>query len=504
MKLLSAQQIREWDRFTIENEPILSIDLMERASLVFTAEFVKHFPAEAIMDVFVFCGPGNNGGDGFAVSRLLSDQGYEVFAFLVCEDENNLSADCKASFERLMGLRKVEVEIIKSKNDLPVIPQNAVVIDALFGTGINRKTEAFFADVIYAINQSGAHVVSIDIPSGLFSDAVNYADDAIVQARYTFTFQVPKMSFFLCDNEKYLGKWKVLDIGLSPQYLENVETNQYFLEKKFIRTIYKQRKKCSHKGTYGHALLWAGSYGKIGAALLASKAVLRSGAGLLTAYVPKCGYTILQTALPEAMCLTDDYDKYNTTFPDIEKYSAIGIGPGIGTESDTKNAIRHILHAAKMPLVLDADALNIIAQENLQHFIPENSILTPHPKEFARLAGDADIEWERLGKASGFAQEHKCVLVLKGAYTSVHLPNGELYFNTTGNAGMATAGSGDVLTGIITGLLAQNYSPEEAVLFGVYLHGLAGDFAAKVKGEYSLIAGDIIDFLPEAFEEIAV
>ncbi|MGZ5303994.1 MAG: NAD(P)H-hydrate dehydratase, partial [Bacteroidia bacterium] len=445
MKLLTAQQIRDWDKFTIENEPILSIDLMERASLFFAEEFSKHFPADSYMEVMVFCGPGNNGGDGFAVARLLYDQGYKVFAFLVCEDENKISADCKTNLARLKAIGKVEIEILKSKNDLPVIPKNAVVIDALFGTGLSRKPEAFFAEVIYAINNSGAKIVSIDVPSGLFTDVQNAENDTIIEADHTFTFQVPKMSFFLCENEKYLGEWKVLDIGLLPEYLEKVETDQFYLEAFFIKTIYRKRKKCSHKGTYGHALIWAGSYGKIGAAVLASKAVLRSGAGLLTAYIPKCGYNIMQTALPEAMCLTDDYDCYNTSFPDLDKYAAVGIGPGIGTESDTKHAVNLILHAAEKPLVLDADALNCISQEEWQHFIPQNSILTPHPKEFDRLAGESQNESERIEKAKNFAKEHNVILVLKGAYTSIHLPSGETYFNTTGNAGMATGGSGDVL-----------------------------------------------------------
>ncbi|RYD75560.1 MAG: NAD(P)H-hydrate dehydratase [Sphingobacteriales bacterium] len=284
--------------------------------------------------------------------------------------------------------------------------------------------------------------------------------------------------------------------------MDNSTQNDIQIDKNLIKSIYKKRERDSHKGTYGHALIWAGSYGKIGAAVLASKAVLRSGAGLLTTYIPKCGYEIMQISLPEAMCLTDDYENFNTSFPDLEKYNAIGIGPGIGTENDTKNAIRHIIHAAKMPLVLDADALNIISEENLQHFIPEDSILTPHPKEFERLAGKFENEFGMLEKPKSFAQQNKCILVLKGADTRVNLPTGKVYVNTTGNAGMATGGSGDVLTGIITGLLAQNYSPKNAALFGVYLHGLAGDFAAKQKGEYSLIAGDIVDFLPAAFMEI--
>lgn len=502
MKLLTAQQIRDWDKYTIENEPVLSIDLMERASLVFTTEFSKHFPADAYMEIMVFCGPGNNGGDGLAVARLLSDQGYKVFAFLVAEDESRISADCATNLERLKSLGKVDIELVKSKNDLPIIPHHAIVIDALFGTGLNRKPEAFFADVIYAINHSGAKIVSIDVPSGLFTDSQNTEDDAIVQADFTFTFQLPKMSFFFCQNEKYIGEWKVLEIGLLPQYLENLENQRNYLEAFLIKSIYRKRKKCSHKGTYGHALIWAGSYGKMGAALLASRAVLRSGAGLLTAYIPKCGYQIMQTALPEAMCLVDDYDHYNTSFPELDKYAAVGLGPGIGVESDTKHAISLILHAAEKPLVLDADALNCIAQEQWQHFIPKNSILTPHPKEFDRLAGNSKDDFERLEKAKNFAEQHNCIVVLKGAYTSVNLPDGEIYFNTTGNAGMATGGSGDVLTGIITGLMAQDYSPKEAALLGVFLHGLAGDFAAKVKGEYSLIAGDIVDFLPEAFKEI--
>jgi NAD(P)H-hydrate epimerase len=267
-----------------------------------------------------------------------------------------------------------------------------------------------------------------------------------------------------------------------------------------IAKIVKTREKHSHKGTYGHSLIIAGSYGKIGAAVLASQACLRAGAGLLTTYIPKCGYEIVQISIPEAMCLTDENEHYISKLPDTTLYSSIGIGPGIGknpvTKTVTKTVIKQLFTSIKKPIVIDADALNILSENNkLLEILPKNSILTPHRKEFERLVGKCKTLTECFEKQKQFAKKHTCIVVLKEANTCICNQEGKLFFNTSGNPGMATAGSGDVLTGIITGLLAQNYQPLEAALIGVYFHGKAGNEALQFKSESSLIASDIIDAL---------
>jgi NAD(P)H-hydrate epimerase len=322
----------------------------------------------------------------------------------------------------------------------------------------------------------------------------------IIQADFTLTFQFPKISFFFAENEKYVGDWEVLPIRLHPEGIEQTLTNFFLTEGEDVQQIIQKRSRFGHKGTYGHALLIAGSYGKMGAAVLASKACLRSGAGLLTTHVPHLGYSIIQTAVPEAMASIDQHDSFFTEFPGLEQFTAVGVGPGINQKTNTKRALNELLEKSKVPLVIDADALNILAENKTWlEKLPENSILTPHPGEFKRLAGESETSYERLQKQISFSEKYKVIVVLKGAFTTVSTPGGKVYFNSSGNPGMATAGSGDVLTGIILGLLAQGISPENAAIAGVYLHGLAGDLAAQQNSEFALVAGDIIDYLRKAF-----
>jgi hydroxyethylthiazole kinase-like uncharacterized protein yjeF len=343
--------------------------------------------------------------------------------------------------------------------------------------------------------------VAIDIPSGLMADSISQGP--VVEARYTISFQLPKLAFLLPQNQRFVGAWKVVDIRLSKEFLQTINTSFFYLGLKDARKILKPRSTFDHKGDFGHALVVAGSYGKLGAAVLASRAALRAGVGLLTVHVPQCGYSVLQTAVPEAMVDVDAHDAYLTNHQELDHYSTIGIGPGLGKDAETVNALASILSNFKNPVVIDADALNILSEHRaLQEFIPAGSILTPHPKEFQRLAGAWKDDFERLEKQKKLAAQLNVVVIVKGAYSSIASPDGTVYFNSTGNPGMATGGTGDVLTGILTALLAQGYSPVEAACLGVYVHGLAGDIAARHKGMVSMIASDVIDHLPEAFQKL--
>jgi hydroxyethylthiazole kinase-like uncharacterized protein yjeF len=482
-QILTSEQTRGADKHAIESQSISSLEFMERASTVFIDSVRDEISKSD--KICIFCGTGNNGGDGLAVSRILQLEGYQVATFLV-KINDNLSKDCQANFDLLEN-----VEIINGKEDLPGFMGMDVIIDAIFGSGLSRPIKGLAAVVVQAINFSKKKVISIDIPSGMQADKLSDSE-FIVKSYLTVSFQRPKLAFFFPESSIYLNKWIVADIGLDENYIQSLNS-PYFILDKSIEDLVNTRQRFSHKGTYGHALIMAGSYGKMGAAVLASKACLRSGAGLISTYVPKVGYDIMQTSIPEAMCLTDKSEHYISDIPSISIYNAIAIGPGIAQNPESKEALVSLLKNAKQPLVIDADAINILAgDERLKKLIPENSVLTPHPKEFERLVGSWKNSQERLQKQIEFAKKHTCIVVLKDAYTSICDTKGNVYFNTTGNAGMATGGSGDVLTGIITGLLAQGYEPLIASLIGVYFHGKAGDDAAKIKGQNALIASDII------------
>jgi hydroxyethylthiazole kinase-like uncharacterized protein yjeF len=496
LKILTTKQIKDLDAYTIEREPIASIDLMERACAAFANWFKDKFAKTK--KIVIVCGTGNNGGDGLGIARLLTEQNYTVIVCIVRASEKE-SEDFKKNF--LCLPTKIQRHEIKSDADMQVVTNSDIVVDALFGSGLSRPTDGLNAEIIDVINASNAVCVSVDVPSGLSTDATS--SGKIVQADFTVSFQLPKLAFLMPENSRYVGAWTLVDIGLSEQYVKDVDTKLFFLVHEDIKKIIRPRSRFTHKGNYGHALLIAGSYGKMGACVLSAKAALRSGVGLLTVHIPKSGYTILQTSIPEAMVSVDDHEKFITSIPDIEKYNAIGIGPGIGQSEETVKAFSNLLTRLTKPLVIDADGLNILAAHSaLLHGIPEKSILTPHPKEFERMIGKWTNDFDRLEKLRQFSMRSKSVVILKGAYSSIATPDGNIYFNPTGNPGMATGGSGDVLTGILTGLLAQGYSPEDAAKAGVYLHGLAGDLAAQEKGMYGLIASDLIEWLPRAFNTL--
>ncbi len=501
MKILPVDKIHKADAYTIANEPIADIDLMERA-----AGQLFNWIAKKIDNThrfFIIAGLGNNGGDGLCLARMLKNFGYYVEVHIVRFSEKT-SENFNINLQRFQDIAKEFVFDIKSIADFPKVNKNDIVIDAIFGSGLKRGVQGFPGEVINAINKSPALKISIDISSGLFADKSSINKNCkIVHADYTLTFQNPKLAFFMAENDYYVGNWHVLDIGLHRDFLEQVKVNNFFVTKQDMYGLLLPRNKFSHKGTYGHALLIAGGYGKTGAAVLSAKAALRSGVGLLHVHIPKSSYYILQTALPEAMLSIDRYENYFSEIPDLSLFNAIGIGPGLGMEHQSQMALKMLIQNFRHPIVFDADALNILSENKTWlSFLPSNSILTPHPKEFERLAGKWNNDFEKISKQRYFATKYQIIVVLKGAYTSICLPEGQCYFNSTGNPGMATAGSGDVLTGIITGLLAQKYSPEKAALIGVYIHGLAGDYASKKLGQNSMMAGDIVKYLGKAFKKI--
>ncbi|MFN4146711.1 MAG: NAD(P)H-hydrate dehydratase [Runella sp.] len=493
MKIFTVAQIREWDQYTIQHEPISSLHLMERASESFVRWYCARFDDRHC--VHVFCGMGNNGGDGLAVARLLIQKCYNVKVYVVKHSPQG-SADFQTNLERLKSI--TSIAWIETEHQIPHLSSSDIVIDALLGSGVSRPVDSgILADVIAQINRNSSIVVSIDIASGLFADKSTPSLSVIIQPTYTVTFQSPKLAFFLPQCADYVGKWEVIDIGLSSDFENQTQTSYYCITSQKIASLIRKREKFVHKGTFGHALLIGGSYGKIGAVVLSAKACMRSGVGLLTVQLPRCGYDILQTSLPEAMVLPDWHWSVNTTMTEVEPYSAIGIGPGLGKDPLTLRFLRQLLPSIKLPAVFDADALNLLAENSsLLDLLPANSILTPHPKEFERLIGKkwAD-DFEKLVLLQNFSQKYQVIVCLKGAHTAIALPEGRIWFNTTGNPGMATAGSGDVLTGIITGLLAQGFTPENAALFGVYQHGMAGDRAAAHCTQPALIASDIINHM---------
>ena len=498
MKILKADQIRSWDHYTIGHEPIASIDLMERAAkkcfewLDDNGWFVCSFA--------VFCGKGNNGGDGLAIARMLTNRGCKVSVYIL-EFGHKGTEDFQTNLAMLHQYPSVDIHFIQEENNFHPLAKDTVVIDALFGSGLTRPPDGITSSLIDHINNSGCTIIAIDVPSGMSVDQSSKGNK-IVKANFTLSFQCYKLAFLMAENAAYIGEVVILDIGLIPEFLASLDSSFELVDKSVIRSIYKPRNRFAHKGNFGHAMIIAGSYGKIGAAVLAARACLRSGVGLLTCFIPKCGYEILQTSISEAMVMTDANSSIITKIDDdVLKYDTIGIGPGLGTASETRTAVKELLSVYKKPIVFDADALNGLSMEKKLPSLPPGSVLTPHPKEFERLFGKCENDFERIGKAIDNAKLLNCLIVLKGHHTFIATPSGKGYFNNTGNAGMATAGSGDVLTGMITGLLAQRYSSEEAAILAVYLHGLAGDIAANEFSKEAMIAGDIIDSIGKAYKQ---
>jgi len=500
MKILSKEQIYEGDKITIERQGISSADLMERAGIQIFDWLHKRMQG-AQVPIQVFCGIGNNGGDGLVLSRHLVTHGYNVKTYVVnCSDKR--SKDFLTNYDRIKTVTRNWPTLLSCKEEFPEIDPDDIIVDAIFGIGLNRQADNWVKELFQHFRASKAFTLSIDMPSGLYANKIPEDDNGVVWAGYVLSFQSPKLVFFLPDTGKFLKEWEVLDIGLDFEYLSTIKTEANLMGKLEVLPMYKQRDKFSHKGDFGHSLIIGGSYGKIGAVTLASRAALNIGAGLVTAYVPKCGYTILQTAFPETMVISDVNEKFISSIDFEIRPTVIAFGIGIGTHIKTIATFEAFLKQNKLPLVIDADGINIISKKKtLLKLLPKNCVLTPHPKELERLIGKWNDDFEKLKKVITFSKKHNLIIVIKGANT-ITVFKDKLYINSTGNPGLATAGSGDVLTGIICGLISQGYSNIEAAIFGVYLHGKAGDIAAMDYGYESVIASHIINYLGEAYLDL--
>ncbi len=500
MKIFTSDQIRAADSYTIANEPIASIDLMERAALQIADWINSRFSKTIRFKVFI--GPGNNGGDAWALLRILSARGYTDIAGYLLKITDKISADSEINKKRLLNESHIQVHDILSISDFPVIDEDDCIVDGLFGSGLSRPLTGLSAELVKYINEKQKKcLIAIDLPSGLFCDenTLNIGEN-IIKADHTLSFEFPRLSFFFAENAEYLGDWHILPIMIHPDFIQNEKTDYNFISEEDVLFRLRLRKKFSHKGTYGHALLIAGSYGMMGAAVLASKAAVRAGAGLVTTHIPGKGVDILQSSVPESLLHIDQSDEYFSDFPTLQKYSAVGVGPGLNKMDVSRESLMRLLNECKIPLIIDADALNMLSETtNWQKKIPKGCILTPHPKEFERLFGKFHHSHSRLSAQISFSKEFHSTVILKGAHTCITTEKSEVWFNTTGNPGMATGGSGDVLTGIILGLVAQGYSTADASIIGVYLHGMSGDIAAKQKGQHGLIASDLIDNIGYAF-----
>lgn len=500
MKIFTAAQIHELDNYTITHEPIKSIDLMERAAKTITRAIMDEWTDRTPM--VIFAGPGNNGGDALAVARLLAEENYKVSVYLF-NIHNKLSDDCAANKQRLIDSKRVgHFTEVTLNFDPPELTEDMVVIDGLFGSGLNKPLIGGFASLVKYINQCPAKVVSIDIPSGLMCEDNTYnIHSNIIRADLTLTLQQKKLSMMMADCQKYIGRLRVLDIRLSKEYIDKTEANCRILEEQDVRRLLMPRDDFAHKGAMGNALIIAGSYGMAGAAVLATRACLRSGVGKVTVHTPRRNYLVMQTAVPEAVMQMDHEETYFSESVDSTDFDALGIGPSLGLVENTAIALIGQIRRTSCPIVADADALNILANHQAwMQQLPSGIIMTPHPKEFDRMAGStSNNDYERLIRAQQMAEHIKGYIILKGHHSALCMPDGHIVFNATGNSGMATAGSGDVLTGILTALLARGYDKGTACQLGMYLHGLAGDLAAKEVGKESLVASDIIQFLPKAF-----
>jgi len=502
MKIFSAAQLHEADLQTTKKHEITSLDLMERAGTqIFN--WLHQRMQGAQVPIHIFCGIGNNGGDGLVVGRKLIEEGYNVEIY-VANFTDKRSKCFLINYDRVKEITKKWPKLMTSEEDFPEINPQDIIIDALFGIGLNRPPEGWVKKLIQYLDQQKSFKLAIDIPSGLYADKPLEDAAAVLKANHTLTFQTPKLSFFLPETGKFVPYYEAIDIGLDPEYIATTEPLAQLISKEEAQQFYKQREKFSHKGLYGHALIVAGSYGKIGAAVLSSKAALKTGAGLVTAYVPECGYQILQTALPEVMCLTDKEDDLITNITYDFEPSVIGVGPGIGTNTETVAALKKLFKETKAPLVIDADALNCISEnKELLALLPKNAILTPHPGELKRLIGAWDNDYDKLEKAKAFSEKKEVILVIKGAHT-ITVVGEKLLVNNTGNPGMATGGTGDVLTGMIAGLVSQGYDTLIASIFGVYLHGRAGNISAEKNGFEALTASAIIENIGSAYLDLFV
>lgn len=509
MKIFSAEQIKRGDAYTIMQEPISSVHLMERAAARCAQAVLEKYASQNTL--LMLCGPGNNGGDGLVIARLVKPYFKDVHVFCLGNPENR-SFDFIENYNKLQltGIKPIALDTEDAWESFYACLQiqDIRIGDALFGTGLSKPIleDGYYSQVIDAINDSSARVFAVDIPSGLFADSNRHIDEKgyVLKAEHTFTFEQPKLSFLFSENEAFTGTVSLVPIGIHADFKAQNESNAFYLTHADAADLLKNSSTFQHKGSFGHALLVGGSKGKAGSIGLSAKACLATGAGLASVLVTEKVLPSVQAFVPEAMCISSGENNFIAQIPALPAtISVLGIGPGLGTEKETVLVLKRFLAEKNLPFVLDADALNILS-ENKQwlSFLPQNTILTPHPKEFDRLTQNHETAFSRWQTQLDFSKRYQVYVVLKGAYTSITTPFGHTFFNSTGNPGMATAGSGDVLTGIITSLLAQAYTAIDAAVLGVYVHGLAGDIAYGKKGREALLASDIIDSLAPAFHQL--
>ncbi|MDE5972077.1 MAG: NAD(P)H-hydrate dehydratase [Muribaculaceae bacterium] len=503
MKIFTTEQLREIDRATIEADGITALQLIERMAEGVTAEVIGMLHAN--MRIAIFAGPGNNGADALAVARLLVAQGYRPAVFLFNRGGDRLSAECAECKRKLLEMgADVDFTEVTGLFNLPPLSRHDLVVDGLFGSGLREGLTGGFREMVKYINDSGATIVSIDVPSGLFGDwNPKSVHRNMIHATVTLSAQFPRLSFMMADNAAIVGRWKTIDIGLNPSVIRRTSAPFHLVEHSDVSRILKPRQPFCSKADFGSLMLVAGSYGMMGAAVMAAKGALRAGVGKVTVYSPRCGFDVMQSAVPEAMFQAANSDIFISDIRPQHECTTVALGPGIGSRDETVSALENFLKRQEQPVVLDADALNCIArQQNLMHMVPVLSVLTPHAAEFDRMFGPQPCAEARLVKAIEVSRYHNVLIVLKGRYTTVIRPDGRLYFNSSGNAAMATPGSGDVLTGVIAALMAQGYKPEVAALAGVYIHGLAGDIAAEAEGQYGVTAGDIAANIGRAIKSL--
>jgi len=502
MKIFTAEQVRALDEYTIANEPVKSIDLMERAALGCVRALIKLLDTDSKLNII--CGKGNNGGDGMAIGRLLYERGFDVNVFVI-HHRPEFSLDSKTNYDLFKSKFPKNAFDINTVDELKenLKDPNSIIIDALLGSGINKAVEGMPGEVIAFINKTFKNIISIDVPSGLFIDSTSKHNQNIIRSFLTLTLQFPKLAFLLPENKEYVPQFIVVDIGLHEKGIFNQQTRHHYITKTDISTLLKKRNKFDHKGTFGHALLMAGSKGKSGAAIISARACLRSGAGMLTVHSTKNVLTSLLQHLPEAMSDEDPNEDFISLIEKTENYNAVGFGPGVGLNEETKNTFKKLLQYYLGRMVIDADGLNILSENKTWlDFLPPSAILTPHIKEFERLTGKTENDFERLENLKKISARYNCIVILKGAYSTIAMPDGNIFFNSTGNPGLAKAGSGDALTGIILGLLCRGYNPPQAALIGTFIHGYAADLCLKKMSMESILISDVIEQLPKAFKKL--
>jgi len=498
MKIFNADQLAELDSLSCKEQAISSWELMERAAKKAYAVIKTEVKTNSVC---LLAGSGNNGGDGLAIAYFLAQDGYEVTVYLV-NYASSRSKDNQKNLVRLKNQSKVKLIDFDENAVLPHLESKTTFIDAIFGVGLNRPMPDFIQNLIKKINETVLKTIAIDVPSGMYINQIPSETEIVFKADITLTFQSPKLSFYLPDYSECIGSIKILDIGLSLKGINQMESNSIYVDLKYAQSKYNRRQRFSHKGTYGHALIVGGSQYMLGSVLLSSASCMRSGVGKTSVMMPKRGHSSLLHYLPEAMLVQTDSESF-ITYRNLEfTPQSIGIGVGIGQSSEALKALKSWLASSENPMVIDADALNLIANnKELLQLIPSCSILTPHPGELQKLIGQWQNDVDKLNKIKTFSKTWDVVVLAKDAY-SLCVYKDSVYVNSTGNSGLATAGSGDVLTGLLTGLLAQGYKSVNAALLGAFLHGQAGDLALEETSEESLIASDIVHYMGRSFGKL--